>query len=80
MRHGYNIVVDPARRATGFHDNQVELVRFEDRCQVAAIGSCIEECMFTSFCVEKAAHRIELTEVESENFHWMVLWVWGGKL
>ncbi len=26
--------------------------------------------MFSSFCIEEAAHGIELTEIESENLHW----------
>ena len=38
------------------------------------------ERMFTSICIEEAAHGIELTEVESENFHGLVLWVWGWKI
>ena len=51
---------------------------FEDCQQVVAVCSRIEEGMFSSFCVEKAAHRIELSEVECENFHsCFVLWFWG---
>jgi hypothetical protein len=34
--------------------------------------------VLTSFGIEKATHGIELTEIESENFHsTCVLWVWG---
>ncbi len=51
---------------------------FEDRRQVVPVGSGIEEGMLASFCVEKAAHRIEFTEVQCENFHGTcVPWVWG---
>jgi hypothetical protein len=42
-------VIDPARRPTGLHDNQIDLVLFEDRCQVAAIRSGIKESVFASF-------------------------------
>ena len=37
--------------------------------------------MFASFGVKKAAHGIELTEVESEDDHvCFVRWVWVGNL
>ena len=42
---------------------------FEDGGEIDSVGRRIEERVFPSFCVKKAAHGIELTEVESENFH-----------
>ena len=36
--------------------------------------------LFGCIRIEEAAHGIELTEVESENFHGLVLWVWGWKI
>ena len=51
-----------------------------DGGEVIAIGGGIEKRVLTRFCVEKAAHGIEFTEVESENFRvTCVLWVWGSK-
>ena len=51
----------------------------EDR-KVTAFGGGRMERVFSSLRIEKAAHGIELAEVESENFHstW-VLWVWDWK-
>ena len=44
-----------------------------------SIGRRCEEFSLASFRVEKAAHRIELAEVKSENLHVLnVLEVWGG--
>ena len=47
---------------------------------VKAISFCrsLEKRVLSSFGIEKATHGIELTEIESENFHsTCVLWVWG---
>ena len=62
-------VVDPARRTTGFHDDEVNFVFLKDCGEVLSVSGSIKEFMFTSFRVEKAAHGIEFTEVQSENFH-----------
>ena len=64
-------VVDPTGRPASFHDDQIDfvLVLLEDGGEVVSIGSGIEERMFASFGVIKAAHGIEFAEVESENLH-----------
>ena len=62
-------VIDPARRATGFHDDQVDFVLLEYRSEIISLGSSGKKLVFTSFRVEKAAHRLELAEIQSENFH-----------
>jgi hypothetical protein len=41
----------------------------EDRGQEVAACGRVEELVFPIFRVEKAAHRLELAEVECENFH-----------
>ncbi len=66
-------IVDPARRSAGFHDDEVDFVLREDRIQVPPLGSCIQECVFPSVRVKKAAHGIELAEIKSENFHLIFL-------
>ncbi len=44
-----------------------------------AVGSRGEQFSLAGFGIEKAAHRIELAEIKSENFHVLsVLAVWGG--
>ncbi len=73
-------VVDPARGTAGFHDDEIDLVVFEDSGEIVAVGCKVEENVFSGFGIEKAAHGIELAEVQSENFHdRFVLWVWGWK-
>jgi hypothetical protein len=44
------------------------LVFFENSRELVAIRCGIEEGVFSIFCVEEAAHGIELTKVKSENF------------
>ena len=63
-------VIDPAPGAAGFHDDQVDFVFLEDGGQVVSVGSRVEELVFSSFGVEKAALGLEFAEVQSENFHW----------
>jgi hypothetical protein len=41
--------------------------------EIISIGCSIEKRVFSGFGVEEAAHGIELTEVESENFHTLIL-------
>ncbi len=60
-------VIDPSGGSAGFHDNEIDFVFFEDSGEVIPIGCGVEKRVFPSFGVEKAAHGIELTEVESEN-------------
>lgn len=62
-------IVDPTRRAAGLRRDQIDLVLLEHRSQVASIGCRRQELVLTRMGVEKAAHRLELTQVESENFH-----------
>ena len=71
-------VIDPARGTASFHHDQIDLAFLENCREIVSIGSRCEEFSFASFRVEKAAHRIELAEVESENSQGTcVLWVWG---
>ena len=63
-------VIDPARGTAGFHDDQVDFVFLEDGRQVVSVGNRVEEFVFSSFGVEKAAPGLEFAEVECENFHW----------
>ena len=44
------------------------------RGQILPVGGSAKELVFSSFRVEKAAHRIELTQVEGQNFH---DWYWS---
>lgn len=62
-------IVDPAGRTAGLHDDQVDFVFFEDGGEIISFGGGIEKGVFASFRIEKAAHGIEFTEVESENSH-----------
>ena len=48
-------VVDPARGTAGFHDDQVDIVVFEVQRKIFPVGRCIEELVFPSFRIEKAA-------------------------
>ena len=51
---------------------------FEESVEVISFGESVEKGVLSGFGVEKAAHGIELTEIQSENFHsTCVLWVWG---
>ena len=47
----------------------------EEGSEILSFGWSVMERMFTSICIEEAAHGIELTEVESENFHRVVRWI-----
>lgn len=74
-------IVDPARRSTSFHDNQIDGAFLEDSGEILSVSSRIEDRSFTSNSIEKAAHGIELAEIEGENLHvTSVLWVWGGRM
>ena len=37
--------------------------------EIVSIRRGVEEGVFSRFCVEEAAHGIELAKVKSENFH-----------
>lgn len=50
----------------------------EESVEVISFGRSVQKRVLSGFGVEKAAHGIELTEIQSENFHsTCVLWVWG---
>ena len=42
---------------------------FENRSQVGSFRSRVDKLVLSRFCVEIAAHSVELTEVECENLH-----------
>ena len=62
-------IVDPATRSTGFHDDHIDLVVLKDCRQVASCRCRRLEAMFLCVRIKKAAHRVELTEVDCENVH-----------
>ena len=62
-------IVDPTRWPASLHDDKIGRIGLEDFHEIITIGSGIDELMFASFCVKVAAHGIEFTEVQSENFH-----------
>ena len=50
----------------------------EESVEVTSFGGSVQKRVLSGFGVEKAAHGIELTEIQSENSHsTCVLWVWG---
>lgn len=50
----------------------------EESVEVISFGRSVQKRVLSSFGVEKAAHGIELTQVESENFQGMSLLGFGG--
>ena len=50
----------------------------EESVEVISFGGSVEKRVRSSFGVEKAAHGIELTEIQSENFQGMSLLGFGG--
>jgi hypothetical protein len=53
-------------------------VVLEESIEVIAFGGSVQKRVLSGFGVEKPAHGIELTEIQSENFQsTCVLWVWG---
>jgi hypothetical protein len=53
-------------------------VVLEESVEVISFGGSVQKRVLSGFGVEKDAHGIELTEIQSENFHsTCVLWVWG---
>ena len=65
-------IVDPARGAAGFHDNEVNFLAFEGSGEVGRIGFCREESVLSCCGVKEAAHGVEFAEVKSENLHCVV--------
>ena len=42
-------IVDPTGGTACLHDNEVDLVFFEDRLEVVAIGGCVKELVLSGF-------------------------------
>jgi hypothetical protein len=71
-------VVDPVGGAARFHDDEVVFVFFEHGLKVVPIGGSVQDEYLRFFGVEKAAHGIEVTDIQRENLHGTsFLWVWG---
>jgi hypothetical protein len=62
-------IVDPTRWPTGLHDHEVDFVFFEEGSEELSVRGCIEKGVLSGFGVKEAAHGIEFSEIESENFH-----------
>ncbi len=62
-------VIDPARRATGLHGDEVNLFAFEDRIEVSGIGRGGEKPGLTGSGIKEAAHGVEFAELKCENLH-----------
>lgn len=71
-------IIDPSRGATCFHNDDVDFVFFEEGVEVISFGGSVQKRVLSGFGVEKAAHGIELTEIQSENFQGMSLLGFGG--
>jgi hypothetical protein len=61
--------MNPAGWPKSFHDDEVDGLFSKDRFQVIPVGGREQKRVFPGFGGEKAAHRIELIEIESENLH-----------
>ena len=70
-------VADPTAGPTGFHHDQVNLVILEDRREIVPCRRHRLKSIFLRFGIEKAAHRVEFSEVDCENVHHVVSVVWG---
>jgi hypothetical protein len=53
-------------------------VVLEESVEVISFGGSIEKRVLSSFGVEKAAHGVEFSEIQSENFQGMSLLGFGG--
>jgi hypothetical protein len=62
-------VVDPVGGAACVHNEKVDFVVFEHGLKVVPIGGSVLKRVLAVFGVEKAAHGIEVTEIQRENFH-----------
>ena len=60
-------VADPTAGPTGFHDHQVDLVVGQHGGQVASVRRDRLKPILMCLGVEKAAHRVELAEVDSTS-------------
>ena len=50
----------------------------EESVEVISFGGSVQKRVLSGFGVEKAAHGIELTEIQSENFQGMRFLGFGG--
>ena len=71
-------VVDPAGGAARFHNDEIDFVFLEEGVEVISFGGSVQKRVLSGFGVEKAAHGIELTEIQSENFQGMRFLGFGG--
>ena len=71
-------VVDPAGGAARVHNDEIDFVFLEEGVEVISFGGSVQKRVLSGFGVEKAAHGIELTEIQSENFQGMRFLGFGG--
>jgi len=62
-------IADPTRWPIGLHDDEIDFVFFEEVSEKLSVRGCIEERVLLGFGVKEAAHGIEFSELEGENFH-----------
>jgi hypothetical protein len=75
---GFAFDVTPLASVFVGGDDEIDFVVLEESVEVISFGRSVQKRVLSGFGVEKAAHGIELTEIQSENFHsTCVLWVWG---
>ncbi len=67
-------IADPARRTTGFHDDEVDFIGLEEVIDVRDLGEDGFESIGLFFGVEETGDRLELAEVERTDHHGMVPW------
>jgi hypothetical protein len=71
-------VIDPPRRSTGFHDNEVSLAVAKELREVLAFGGRRDKLATSSLGVKVAGDGVEFAEVQCENLHWISILVFGG--
>lgn len=71
-------VVDPAGGAARFHNDEIDFVFLEEGVEVISFGGSVQKRVLSGFGVEKAAHGVEFSEIQSENFQGMSLLGFGG--
>ena len=71
-------VIDPSRGAAGLHNDAVDFVVLEESVEVISFGGSVQKRVLSGFGVEKEAHGIALTEIQSENFQGMRFLGFGG--
>lgn len=71
-------VVDPAGGAARVHNDEIDFVFLEEGVEVISFGGSVQKRVLSGFGVEKAAHGVEFSEIQSENFQGMSLLGFGG--